>query len=175
PNRSATALVRGAGRPEAVVAMERLMDRVARELRLDAAEVRRRNFIQPQQVRNTAGTLFRDGGPVTYDSGDYPACQAGALCAAGYDEFARRQAEARTSGRYLGIGIANAVEATGLGPYEGATGRVSTSGKIVVYTGATPQGQSHKTTLAQIAADQFGVDFNEVTVVTADTATIPLD
>jgi carbon-monoxide dehydrogenase large subunit len=173
-NKIQTTPVRGAGRPEAVTTMERLMDRVARELKLDPAEVRRRNFIQPEQMPYKVGIIFRDGRPVTYDSGDYPACQAAALAAAGYDEFSQRQMEARKAGRYLGIGLANAVEATGLGPYEGATVRVSTSGKIVVYTGATPQGQSHKTTLAQIAADQLGVDIDDVTVVTADTASISL-
>jgi carbon-monoxide dehydrogenase large subunit len=173
-NKIQTTPVRGAGRPEAVTAMERLMDRVARELKLDPAEVRRRNFIQPEQMPYKVGIIFRDGRPVTYDSGDYPACQAAALAAADYTGFAARQAQARTAGRYLGIGIANAVEATGLGPYEGATVRVSTSGKIVVYTGATPQGQAHKTTLAQIAADQLGVDIDDVTVVTADTASISL-
>jgi carbon-monoxide dehydrogenase large subunit len=158
-NKIQTTPVRGAGRPEAVTTMERLMDRVARELALDPAEVRRRNFIRPEQMPYNVGIVFRDGRPVTYDSGDYPACQAGALKAAEYETFARRQAEARKAGRHIGIGIANAVEATGLGPYEGATVRVSTSGKIVVYTGATPQGQSHKTTLAQIAAGELGVDY----------------
>ena len=173
-NKIQTTPVRGAGRPEAVTTMERLMDRVARELKLDRAEVRRRNFIRPEQMPYEVGIIFRDGRPVTYDSGDYPACQAAALKAAGYTEFSGRQTAARREGRYRGIGMANAVEATGLGPYEGATVRVSTSGKIVVYTGATPQGQSHKTTLAQIAADQLGVDFNDVTIVTADTASIAL-
>ena len=168
-NKVQTTPVRGAGRPEAVTAMERLMDRVARELKLDRAEVRRRNFIQPSQMPYKVGIIFRDGRPVTYDSGDYPHTQAEALKAAGYDGFAARQLEARKAGRYLGIGIANAVEATGLGPYEGATVRVATSGKIAVYTGATPQGQAHKTTLAQIAADQLGVSPDDITVVTADT------
>ena len=173
-NKIQTTPVRGAGRPEAVTTMERLMDRVARELKLDRAEVRRRNFIQPEQMPYKVGIIFRDGRPVTYDSGDYPASQAAALKTADYDGFAKRQLEARAQGRYLGIGMANAVEATGLGPYESATVRVATSGKIVIYTGATPQGQSHKTTLAQIASDQLGVDFNDITVVTADTATIAL-
>jgi hypothetical protein len=85
------------------------------------------------------------------DSGDYPTCQAKALAFVDYDGFQARQAEARKQGRYIGIGIGNAVEATGLGPYESATARVSTSGKITIYTGATPQGQSHKTTLAEPA------------------------
>jgi carbon-monoxide dehydrogenase large subunit len=173
-NKIQTTPVRGAGRPEAVVAMERLMDRVARELALDPAEVRRRNFIHPEQMPYNVGIIFRDGRPVTYDSGDYPACQAAALKASDYDAFAQRQAQARSSGRYIGIGIANAVEATGLGPYESATVRVSTTGKIVVYTGATPQGQSHKTTLGQIAAEKFGVALDDVTVVTGDTAAISL-
>jgi carbon-monoxide dehydrogenase large subunit len=169
-NKVPTSPVRGGGRPEAVVVMERLMDRVARELKLDRAEVRRRNFIQPAQMPYNVGIIFRDGRPVTYDSGDYPTAQAKALEFIGYDDFMARQAEARKHGRYIGLGLGNAVEATGLGPYESAIVRVSTSGKITVYTGATPQGQSHKTTLAQIAADQFGCAPDDVAVVTGDTA-----
>jgi len=171
-NKISTTPVRGAGRPEGVFVMERLMDRAARQLKLDPAEVRRRNFIKPEQMPYKVGIIFRDGRPVTYDSGDYPACQEGALKAAGYDGFAARQAKARRAGRTIGIGISNAVEGTGLGPYEGATVRIATTGKIVVYTGATPQGQSHKTTLAQIASDQLGVSYDDVTVQTADTADI---
>jgi carbon-monoxide dehydrogenase large subunit len=173
-NKIQTTPVRGAGRPQAVFTMERLMDRVAREMNLDRAEVRRRNFIQPHQMPYNVGIIFRDGRPVTYDSGDYPASQAAALHGADYDGFPARRDAALKNGKYLGIGIANAVEATGLGPYEAATVRISTTGKIVVYTGAVPQGQSHKTTLAQIAADQLNVDPEEVTVVTGDTATISL-
>ncbi len=169
-NKVPTSPVRGAGRPEAVVVMERLVDRIAHELKLDRAVVRRRNFIQPAQMPYKVGIIFRDGRPVTYDSGDYPTCQAKALAGADYEGFRARQEAARRKGRYIGLGIGNAVEATGLGPYESATARVSTSGKITVYTGATPQGQSHKTVLAQIAADHFGCTPDDVTVVTADTA-----
>jgi carbon-monoxide dehydrogenase large subunit len=169
-NKVPTSPVRGAGRPEAVVVMERLVDRIARELKLDRGEVRRRNFIKPEQMPYRVGIIFRDGRPVTYDSGDYPVCQAGALAGADYETFKARQAKARQQGRYIGIGFGNAVEATGLGPYESATVRVSTSGKITVYTGATPQGQSHKTTLAQISADHFGCTPDDITVITADTA-----
>jgi carbon-monoxide dehydrogenase large subunit len=171
-NKISTTPVRGAGRPEGVFVMERLMDRVARELNLDPAQVRQRNFVRPEQMPYKVGIVSRDGRPVTYDSGDYPAVQGAALKAADYAGFARRQEEARRAGRYLGIGIANAVESTGLGPYEGATVRISTTGRIAVYTGATPQGQSHKTVLAQIAADQLGAHYDDVTVVTADTADI---
>jgi len=171
-NKISTTPVRGAGRPAGVFVMERLMDRVARELRLDPAEVRRRNFVRPEQMPYKVGIVFRDGRPVTYDSGDYPTCQATALGAADYDGFDARQRAARAKGRYIGIGISNAVEATGLGPYEGATVRVSTTGKVALFTGATPHGQSHKTILAQIAADQLGADYEDITVVTGDTSTI---
>src|SRR5215813_8819866 len=173
-NKVPTSPVRGAGRPEAAVVMERLMDCVAREMKLDRAEVRRRNFIQPSQMPYKVGIIFRDGRPVTYDSGDYPVCQRDALDAVDYDGFRVRQEAARKQGRYIGLGIGNAVEATGLGPYESATVRVSTSGKLTVYTGATPQGQSHKTTLAQIAADHFGCTPDDITIVTADTAATAL-
>ena len=171
-NKISTTPVRGAGRPAGVFVMERLMDRVARELGMDPAEVRRRNFIRPEQMPYKVGIVFRDGRPVTYDSGDYPACQATALKAADYDDFENRQRQLRKQGRFVGIGIANAVEATGLGPYEGVTIRISTTGKISMYTGATPHGQSHKTILSQIAADQLGVDYEDITVVTGDTAGI---
>jgi aerobic carbon-monoxide dehydrogenase large subunit len=173
-NKVPTSPVRGAGRPQAAVVMERLMDRVAHEMKVDRAEVRRRNFIAPTQMPYKVGIIFRDGRPVTYDSGDYPSCQQKALEAAGYQDFPARQAQARAQRRYIGIGIGNAVEATGLGPYESATARVATSGKVTVYTGATPQGQSHKTTLAQIAADHLGVTPDEITVVTGDTAATAL-
>jgi len=171
-NMISTTPVRGAGRPQGVFVMERMMDRLAQSLGLDPAEVRRRNFIIAGQMPYKVGIISRDGRPVTYDSGDYPAAQAGALTAADYDGFPARQAAARKAGRYLGIGISNAVESTGLGPYEGATVRIATTGKIVLYTGATPQVQSHKTTLAQIAADQLGVSYEDVTVATADTKEI---
>src|SRR5205085_6001437 len=129
-NKISTTPVRGAGRPSGVFVMERLMDRVGRELSLDPAEVRRRNFIQPEQMPYKVGIIFRDGRPVTYDSGNYPTCQQKALAAADYDGFPARQAAARKAGCYIGLGIGNAVEATGLGPYESAVARVSTSGKL---------------------------------------------
>jgi carbon-monoxide dehydrogenase large subunit len=171
-NMISTTPVRGAGRPQGVFVMERMMDRLAGAVGLDRAEVRRRNFITPAQMPYKVGIISRDGRPVTYDSGDYPGSQARALAAADYAGFPARQAQALRAGRYIGIGISNAVESTGLGPYEGATVRVATTGKIVLYTGATPQGQSHKTTLAQIAADQLGVSYEDVTVATADTRDI---
>jgi carbon-monoxide dehydrogenase large subunit len=173
-NKTPTTPVRGAGRPQAVFAMERLVDRVARELGLDRAEVRRRNFVQPEQMPYRVGLTFRDGNPLVYDSGDYPACQAKALELADYGGFAVRQAEARGRGRYVGIGLASYVEGSGYGPFEGATVRVTSSGRVHIYTGAAPQGQGHQTTLAQICADELGVDVREVLVVTGDTSGIAL-
>jgi carbon-monoxide dehydrogenase large subunit len=173
-NRVPTTPVRGAGRPQAVFAMERLMDRAACELGLDRAELRARNLIAPEQMPYRVGLVYRDGSPVVYDSGDYPRAQATAMQAAGYADFRARQAAARAAGRYLGIGIGNYVEGTGLGPFEGATVRILRSGKVSVTSGASPQGQGHKTTFAQIAAEQLGVALEEVSVTTGDTAAIAM-
>jgi carbon-monoxide dehydrogenase large subunit len=165
--------VRGAGRPQAVFAIERMLDLAARELHLDPAEIRRRNFIQPQEMPFPMGLVYRDGAPVTYDSGDYPACLSKAQELIGYDAFRREQSEARREGRYLGVGVAAYVEGTGLGPYEGAIVQVEASGKVLVTTGATPQGQGHVTTMAQIAAGELGISVNDVSVITGDTGAIP--
>jgi carbon-monoxide dehydrogenase large subunit len=165
--------VRGAGRPQAVFAMERMMDLAARELHLDAAEIRRRNFIQPEEMPFPMGLVYRDGAPVTYDSGDYPACLSKAQELIGYDAFRLEQSDARREGRCLGVGMAAYVEGTGLGPYEGAIVQVESSGKVLVTTGATPQGQGHVTTMAQIAAHELGISVDDVSVVTGDTGAIP--
>ena len=137
-NKVATTPVRGAGRPQAVFAMERLMDRAAQELELDPTEIRRRNFIQPEQMPYSVGLTFRDGKPLVYDSGDYPKAQSEALRLIDHAAFRRRQSKARTEGRFIGIGLANYVEGTGLGPYEGVTVRILPNGKVAVATGAKP-------------------------------------
>lgn len=168
-NKGPTSPVRGAGRPQAVFAMERIMDRAARTLGVDRAEIRRRNLVQPEQMPYSVGFIYRDGKPLVYDSGDYPRCQAEALARADYEGFAARKAAARSAGRHIGIGIANYVEGTGLGPFEGATVRVQQNGRVSVLSGAAPQGQGHKTTFAQICADQLGVALEQIDVVTADT------
>jgi carbon-monoxide dehydrogenase large subunit len=173
-NKVPTSPVRGAGRPQAVFVMERLMDRVAQVTGLDRAEVRRRNFIQPAQMPYNCQLIGRDGQPVIYDSGNYPEAQRRALDMAGYADFRMRQSQARSSGRYIGIGMANFVEGTGLGPYESATVRIGTNGRIMVATGAAPQGQSHKTTLAQVCADQLQVPIEAIEVVTGDTGAIAI-
>jgi carbon-monoxide dehydrogenase large subunit len=164
--------VRGAGRPQAVFAMERLMDAGARALGLDAAEIRRRNLIPADRMPYDVGLIFRDGKPVTYDSGDYPRCQKEAEDLADYTGFEARRAAARKEGRVIGIGIANYVEGTGLGPFEGATVRIGPSGRIICASGAAPQGQGHRTTMAQICAEKFGVGIEDIEVVLADTTAI---
>jgi carbon-monoxide dehydrogenase large subunit len=171
-NKVATTPVRGAGRPQAVFAMERLMDRVARELKLDPAEVRFRNFIQPHQMPYAVGLTFRDGKPLIYDSGDYPKAQAEALRMIDYARFLERKAAARTHGRFIGIGIGNYVEGTGLGPYEGVTVRVLPNGKVAVATGATNQGQGTRTTLTQIVTDRVGCRIEDIVMTVGDTSAI---
>jgi carbon-monoxide dehydrogenase large subunit len=171
-NRVPTTVVRGAGRPQAVFAMERLMDRIARELKLDRAQVRRRNMIRPEQMPYSVGLLFRDGKPLVYASGDFPKSQERALALADYEGFRTRQTAARAGGRYLGIGIGNYVEGTGLGPFEGVTVRVLPNGKVAVATGATSQGQGTSTTLAQIVADEVGCPMADILMTAGDTAAI---
>lgn len=173
-NKVPTSPVRGAGRPQAVFVMERLMDRIAQVTGLDRAEVRRRNLIQPSQMPYNCRLIGRDGQQVVYDSGNYPEAQRRALEMSRYEDFRTRQSQARAKGRYIGIGMANFVEGTGLGPYESATVRIGTNGKIVVASGAAPQGQSHKTTLAQICADQLEVPIEAIEVVTGDTGAIAI-
>jgi|EndMetStandDraft_8_1072994.scaffolds.fasta_scaffold16826_1 aerobic carbon-monoxide dehydrogenase large subunit len=172
-NRVPTTVVRGAGRPQAVFAMERLMDRVARELNLDRAELRARNMIRPEQMPYSVGLVFRDGKPLVYASGDFPKSQRRALALARYEGFRARQMTARAQGRYLGIGVGNYVEGTGLGPFEGVTVRVLPNGKVAVATGATAQGQGTRTTLSQVVADEIGCRIEDIVMTAGDTAAIP--
>jgi carbon-monoxide dehydrogenase large subunit len=171
-NRTPTTVVRGAGRPQAVFAMERLMDRVARELNMDRAELRARNIIRPEQMPYQPGLTFRDGKPMVYVSGDFPKSQRRAVAISRYEDFRARQAKARGEGRYLGIGIGNYVEGTGLGPFEGVSIRILPNGKVAVATGATTQGQGTRTTLSQIVADQVGCRIEDIVFTGGDTNAI---
>jgi aerobic carbon-monoxide dehydrogenase large subunit len=168
-NKAIVTPYRGAGRPHGAFVMERTIGLIARELGLEPAEVRRRNFIQPDEFPWDVGLTFQDGAPTRYDSGNYPAGLEMALDLIGAGQFRARQAEARRQGRYLGLGVGCYVEGTGIGPYEGAHVRVEPSGKVFVATGLTTQGQGHATTFAQIAAESLGCDPADVTVVTGDT------
>ncbi|GAA3386653.1 aerobic carbon-monoxide dehydrogenase large subunit [Cryptosporangium minutisporangium] len=160
---------RGAGRPQGVFAMERTMDAIADRLGLDRAEVRRRNFIQPEDMPYDHHLTFQDGRPLIYDSGDYPTSLEKIKALVGWDEFEAIRDAARAEGRKVGIGLACYVEGTGPGPYEGAFVRVETTGKVVVATGLTTQGQGHETVFAQIAAEELGVPVDDVSVTTGDT------
>ena len=164
---------RGAGRPETVFAMDRAVDCLARELRIDPAEIRRRNYIRSDELPYDFGMPYRDGNPLVYDSGDFPAALEAALKAADYDEFRRDQPALRARSIFRGIGISGYVEGTAIGPFEGATVKVDLGGRVLVATGAVNSGQGHETSFAQVCADALGVPLEHVTVVGGDTATVP--
>jgi aerobic carbon-monoxide dehydrogenase large subunit len=173
-NKSPVSSVRGAGYPQSAFAMERLIDRVASELRIDRAEIRRRNLIASEDMPYEKPVKARSGVSITYDSGDYPAGQAAALKAADWEDFPRRKAQARAAGRFIGIGLANAVKGTGRGPFESGLVRIDTTGQVSVYTGAAQMGQGLRTALAQICASEFGIEAGSVNVVTGDTSAVAL-
>lgn len=172
-NKTLNGAYRGAGRPEANFVMERLMDIGARRLRLDPAELRRRNLVQPREMPYKPGLIYKDGTPIAYDPADFPASFDRALAVLGYDEWRARQKDQKHGSRRLGIGVSCYAQGSGLGPYEGATVRVDPSGKVYVFIGVTAQGQGHATTLAQIAADELGANFDDVIVQAGDTTQFP--
>ncbi len=160
---------RGAGRPQGVFVMERTIDKIAQALGLDRTAVRATNFIQPDEFPYDQGLIFQDGRPLIYDSGNYPDQLTMLKDMIGWDTFEPARQEAAERGKLLGIGLACYVEGTGVGPYEGAHVHVQTDGTVDVATGLTSQGQGHQTMLAQIAADELGVPFDKIRVVTGDT------
>lgn len=172
---------RGAGRPEASYLIERMMDRLANEIGLDPAEIRRRNFIKPDQFpyQNAVGLL-------PYDSGNYEPALDRALEMAGYGDFRKKQEEARKQGKYLGLGISSYVEICGVAPtawvmsegwgaglWESSNVRVQLTGKVTVFTGTMPHGQGVETTFAQIVADELGIPYDDVDIKYGDTANTP--
>src|SRR5437899_2134682 len=169
------AAYRGAGQPEAVFATERAVDHLARELGVDPAELRRKNFIGRDEFPWVVGTESAQV-PIVYDSGDYEGSLDHALALIGYRERRAEQAAERAKGgrgRLLGIGIAAYVLLTGLGPHEGAVLRIDPTGQVLLVTGASPHGQGTATALAQIVADQLGLEPRDVVVRHGDTAMIP--
>ncbi len=165
---------RGAGRPQGTFVMERLLDRIARQLDIGLDEVRRRNLIAADRMPCEVPIVQRDGSTMLYDSGDYPECQRRLLEAAGWADFAARQAAAHAQGRAIGLGMANYVEATGRGPFESGAVRIGPSGTIIATTGATAQGQGTRSMIAQLVAQQFGVAADQVKVLDGDTDASPL-
>jgi carbon-monoxide dehydrogenase large subunit len=169
-NKAPAAAYRGAGQPEAVFATERIVDRLAQELGLDPAEVRRRNFIQPDEFPWDVGTQSAQT-PVVYDSGDYAAGLERALELSRYTHWRGKQVA--QPGRWLGVGLAAYVMLTGLGPYESSTLRVDPSGRVMLVTGASPHGQGTATALAQIVGQALGIAPTDVSVTHGDTDAIP--
>ncbi|MGY1591933.1 aerobic carbon-monoxide dehydrogenase large subunit [Geodermatophilus sp. SYSU D00708] len=160
---------RGAGRPQGCYAMERTMDRIADALGLDRAVVRERNLIRPDQFPYDHRLTFQDGRPVIYDSGDYPGLLDKLRDLVGWEQAEELRADAEARGKLLGVGMALYVEGTGPGPYEGGHVQVLGSGKVLVSTGLTSQGQGHETVFAQIVASELGVPIEDVEVTTGDT------
>jgi len=156
---------RGAGRPESAYIAERVIGEAARQLGLDPAEIRRRNFIQPDQFpyKTPSGT--------PYDSGDYPRLLDTALKLADYDALLRERDERRAHGEIVGVGLTTFIEQTGAGGESGSV-RVEPDGTLTAVVGSSTQGQGHKTMFAQIVADRFGVPFEQVRLRQGDTRLI---
>ena len=181
-NRTPTDAYRGAGRPEATYAIERMMDALARKVGLDPAEIRRRNFITPDQFP------YDSGAGLTLDSGNYGEALEKALHLVDYEGLRKEQADRRNQGSttHLGVGLSSYVEMCGLAPsrvlsslnysaggWEAATIRVLPTGKVQVVTGTAPHGQGHETSWAMIVADRLGIDPDHVDVLHSDTAIAP--
>ena len=141
---------RGAGQPHGNFVMESAMNHVARALGLDAAEIRRRNLVRPEDSPWDSGRIFQGNTPVIHRDCDYPAQLATALEALDYAGIRRRQPAERAQGIFRGAGLAFFVEGTGISPYEGVEVRVEPTGHVHVTTGYPSQGQGHHTTLAQV-------------------------
>ncbi|GAC1647176.1 MAG: molybdopterin-dependent oxidoreductase [Herpetosiphon sp.] len=174
---------RGAGRPEATYVIERAVDMFAHEIGMDPVEVRRKNFIQPEDFPFDTGI-----GMLDYDSGNYEPALNRALEISGYKDFPQKQAEARKNGKLLGMGVCTYVEVCGVAPskwiglagegwgaglWESANVKVHLTGKVVVTSGSMPQGQGHETTFAQLVADTLGVPYEDVVVEQGDTQGTP--
>jgi len=160
------AAYRGAGRPEACFAIERLMDTAARAAGLDPAELRRRNLVPPDRFP------FRTVTGQVYDSGNYPEALERALAAADYAGLRRAQAERRAGGEVVGVGVVSYVEPCALG-WESGSVKVERSGRVTAITGSSAHGQGHETTFAQVVADHLGVAPDDVVVLHGDTRSGP--
>src|SRR2546426_5098349 len=173
-NKMATDAYRGAGRPEATYVVERAMDLVAKELKMDPVELRRKNFPKSDEFP------FHTATGLDYDSGNYEAALDKALDLSGYQKLREEQKQARANGKLIGIGMSSYVEICALGPSQAmpaggwgsAAVRIEPARKVTIMTGASPHGQGQETSFAQIAADELGVDLNDVTVIHGDTSIV---
>jgi carbon-monoxide dehydrogenase large subunit len=170
-NKIITTPIRGAGRPQGIYLVERLLDLAAKELGIDPIEIRKRNFIPPDKFPYEHGIIDQAFAPLIFDSGNYQPVLEKAATLIGYDQFVKEeQPRLRAEGRHVGIGIVSFIETTGVGPYEGARITIQANGKVSVATGVGTQGQGHFTSFAQIVAEQLGVDIQDIQLVTGDTA-----
>jgi carbon-monoxide dehydrogenase large subunit len=168
-HKSFGAAYRGAGRPEAALVLDRLLDRGARAIGMDPAAFRRHNLIRREQMPFATGLIYRDGVPITYDTADYVAAFDALLERLDYAGWRTEQGARRRSMRPIGIGLSAYVEGTGIGPFEGADVSVDPSGLVLVDVGVGAQGQAHETTLAQVCAAELGVPVERVVVRGGDT------
>ena len=173
-NKTPTDAYRGAGRPEATYFVERAMDMLAHELKMDPAEVRRKNFIKADQFP------YQTQMGAVYDSGDYEKALDAALKSANWTALKAERDEARKQGRLVGLGLSMYVEVCGLGPssslptggWEHGGVTVERDGRITATTGSSPHGQGNETTFAQMLADQFSVPFEHITILHGDTGVV---
>ncbi|SFE98773.1 xanthine dehydrogenase family protein molybdopterin-binding subunit [Alteribacillus iranensis] len=172
-NKTPNVPYRGAGRPEAVFTMDRVLYLVAEKLGMDMVDVIKKNLIRAEEMPYDQGFYYKDGGKVVYDSGNYPEALEKVLEISEYEKYKKVKEEKKDDTKSIGIGISSYVEGTGTGPFEGAVVKLDGSGKIIASAGASPQGQSHETTLAQIVADQFNVDPTDVLIRVGDTGALP--
>jgi carbon-monoxide dehydrogenase large subunit len=171
-NKTPTGTYRAPGRYEANFVREQLMDLLGQAVGVDPVEIRRRNFIPPEEMPYSVGTTAL-GYETVYDTGVYESTLGAALRAVKYDEARRLQADARAEGRCIGVGVACFVEKAGPGPWELARVELNGHGRAVVYSGAASVGQGIETVLAQICAEELGLAFDDVTVIHGDTAVVP--
>jgi CO/xanthine dehydrogenase Mo-binding subunit len=170
-NKMYTTPIRGAGRPQGIFLVERLMDIAAKELGIDPLEIRMRNLIPPEAFPYDREIIDQAFALLTFDSGNYPPAVEKAAEMIGYEQFVREEGpRLRAEGKTVGIGIVPFVETTGVGPYEGARINIEPSGKVNVATGVGTQGQGHFTSFAQIVAEQLGVDIRDINLVSGDSA-----
>ena len=176
--------VRGAGRPEASFCVERLVETAAREIGMDPAEFRLKNFIPPFDGVEQEG--YQTQVALQYDSGNYEGALKKVLKNANYEKLKEERAAARSDGKLMGIGFSTYVEACGIAPsavvgslgarvglYDAASIRVHPTGKVTIFVGAHSHGQGHETTFAQIVADSFGIGMDDVNVLHGDTENVP--
>ncbi len=166
-NRAPMGIYRGAGRPEATLTLERVIDRIAAELGLDPAEARRVNMVPPDRFP------YASAGGYTYDSGDYPRALDRLLEMSSYAEMRRTQDQKRREGRYMGIGLGAYVEACGFEEWEAGRVTVHRDGSVTASAGTLDQGQGHRTAFAQIVAAELGIEPTRVRVEQGDSASAP--